>query len=436
MLRSRSINVSWGGSTGTLAVRNGGVARTLRQGTALGHASIGTHSGGDGQVAVYGTATDGTTASLFDVDDSLWVGDNGLGVLRIGQELDGTANGAGALQVDVDLRIGDDTTNSENNRVVVDGANATANVDNFTYVGLSGTGTLEVTGGAQFTGRFLRVGHNPTSNGTLLIDGAGSLLDTDADTTEVSDDTVIGTNGIGTATVSNGGTLSLGSVSSASFANVDFDAGTLNLTNSGLAVTAVGLFGSLLVIDEDEAINVSSSTSVQADGLLNVARGTFSAGAAVNDGTIVIAEGNADFDADDSSLEKYGLALIDSFRTLTEDQHLDIVGAVTLSDPLQLDGGTLSLGSTNSLAQLQFAFGSVQACTLRLTNSGLQVGTSGLFGSLPTKGWRLRKRWRLPPRGHWRSKGERWRSTRWISLRAALLVLIPADSKLPKCRAT
>ncbi|NOZ40053.1 MAG: hypothetical protein GXP24_07495, partial [Planctomycetes bacterium] len=232
LLRSRSIHVGRGGGTGTLAVRNGGVARTLRQGTALGHATLGNFAGDNGQVAVYGTATDGTTASLFDVDDSLWVGNDGLGVLRIGQELDGTANGAGALQVDTDLRIGDDTTNTENNLVVVDGANATANVDNITYVGNFGTGRLEVTGGAQFTGRFLRVGDNSTSNGTLIIDGAGSLLDTDADTTDVTDNTFIGFSGTGTATVSNGGRLNTDALwvgyQGSSVGTLTIDGGTVN----------------------------------------------------------------------------------------------------------------------------------------------------------------------------------------------------------------
>ncbi len=288
MLRSRSINISWGGSTGTLAVRNGGVARTLRQGTALGHASIGTHSGGDGQVAVYGTATDGTTASLFDVDDSLWVGDNGLGVLRIGQELDGTANGAGALQVDVDLRIGDDTTNTENNRVVVDGANATANVDNDTYVGLSGTGTLEVTGGAQFTGRFLRVGQNSTSNGTLIINGADSLLDTDADTTDVTDNTIIGFSGTGNATVSNGGRLNTDALwvgyQGSSVGTLTIDGGTVNagVDNQGT--------GSDLIIGgrTDAGGGGTGTVTIENGGVLTSAVLTIIGGNATATGTLTI----------------------------------------------------------------------------------------------------------------------------------------------------
>jgi T5SS/PEP-CTERM-associated repeat protein len=203
LLRSRTIFVG-GDGTGRLEVKSGGQARTLTQGASLGDMEIGLNAGSDGKVAVFGG---GVAPSLLDVDNSLYVGDAGLGVLYVGQDLDGNANGTGALQVDVDLRIGDDTTNTNANKVVVDGAGATANVDNVTYVGLSGTGTLEVTGGAQFTGRFLRVGQNAGSHGTLLVDGTNSLLDTDADTPDTTDDTVIGTSGTGSATISNGGRL-------------------------------------------------------------------------------------------------------------------------------------------------------------------------------------------------------------------------------------
>jgi len=204
LLRSRAIRVGVDGGTGTLEVTGGGLARTLTQGTAGGFGVIGDQAGSDGQVAVYGS---GASASTLDVDDDLWVGNAGVGVLRIGQQLNGTADGSGALQVDVDLFIGDDAGNTGDNKVIVDGANATANVDNVTYVGLNGTGTLEVTNGAQFTGRFLRVGQFAGSDGTLLIDGTDSLLNTDSDTPDTTDDTVIGLRGTAVATVSNGGTL-------------------------------------------------------------------------------------------------------------------------------------------------------------------------------------------------------------------------------------
>ena len=285
LLQSRDIFVGGSGS-GTLQVSNGGVAQTLVEVTSFGAMLIGNNAGSDGQVAVFGA---GTSASLLDVDQSLFVGDAGLGVLRIGQELDGTANGTGALQVDVDMRIGDNTSNTENNRVVVDGANATANVDNVSYVGLSGTGTLEVTGGAQFTGRFLRVGHNTTSTGTLLIDGAGSLLDTDADTTDVTDDTVIGTGGIGIATVSNGGRLNTDALwvgyQGNSVGTLTIDGGTVNA-----GVDNQGSGGSDLIIGgrTDAGSGGDGTVTVENGGVLTSAVLTIIGGNGASKGTLTI----------------------------------------------------------------------------------------------------------------------------------------------------
>ena len=147
----------------------------------------------------------------------------------------------------------------------------------------------------------------------------------------------------------NGGTLSLGNVSVSSFSNVDFDAGTLNLTTQNVAISAGGIFGSVLVIDDDETVNVTSSTFVQADGLLNVARGTFSAGSAVNEGVIVVAEGNADFDADDSGsgLTNNGdLVVIDSTiaGAVVNNGAIEIVGTVNFTDGVSLSAlGSLGI---------------------------------------------------------------------------------------------
>lgn len=68
-----------------------------------------------------------------------------------------------------------------------------------------------------------------------------------------------------------GGTFSFGTMDTTEFAKIEFDSGTLNVTGSSVVVTNSGLFGSTLVIDEDEAINVTGNTFVQSDGLLNVA---------------------------------------------------------------------------------------------------------------------------------------------------------------------
>ncbi|WP_168205048.1 beta strand repeat-containing protein [Bythopirellula goksoeyrii] len=140
----------------------------------------------------------------------------------------------------------------------------------------------------------------------------------------------------------NGGTLSVGAISKANFANVDFDAGTLNFTDTGLVVTDAGLFGSTLVVDEDETVNVATSLFVQADGLLNVARGSISAFGGVNSGTTVLTEGTASFGS--SLTNNNTLVLIDSTINgdVVNNGTLELVGNNTFT-------GNVTLSSLGSL---------------------------------------------------------------------------------------
>lgn len=285
LLRSRSIIVG-GDGTGRLEVKAGGQARTLTHGTSLGDMEIGLNASSDGKVAVFGG---GLAASLLAVDNSLYVGDSGWGVLHVGQDLEGNAIGTGALQVDIDLRIGDNTTNTHANKVVVDGASATANVDNVTYAGLSGTGALEVTGGALFTGRFLRVGQNAGSHGTLLVEGANSLLNTDSDIPDTTDDTVIGTGGTGVATVSNGGRLNTDQLWVGYQGSGD---GTLvvdnAIVNAGVDNAATG--SDVTIGGRTDVVNAggTGSITVQNGGLLSAGSLLIIGGNATASGTLTV----------------------------------------------------------------------------------------------------------------------------------------------------
>ena len=175
-LQARTIRVGDSGA-GRLEVRNGGEARTLTAGGNPGEAFIGRLAGSDGKVAVYGTATNGTTASLFDVDETLFVGTAGLGQLNVGRDLDGNEVGTGALQVDLDLNIGSGIGNSLDNKVVVSGANTTANIGRNLTVGENGKGTFQALNGATVTvGSGVNVGLLGGSDGTMLIDGIGTTL--------------------------------------------------------------------------------------------------------------------------------------------------------------------------------------------------------------------------------------------------------------------
>ena len=199
LLRSRRINVGNNG-TGQLIVSSGGEARTLTQGSSIGDMYIGNAAGSDGKTAVFGNDSGGTVNSLLDVDNNLYVGNAGLGQLNIGLDLSDAADGNGSLQVDGFMYIGDDAGNNADNKVVVSGANATANVGSTVRAGNAGTGTLEVLAGASFTVPNVRVGEAATGDGTLLVDGTGTELLAIAG----NGSTVVGTNGLGDATISDG----------------------------------------------------------------------------------------------------------------------------------------------------------------------------------------------------------------------------------------
>jgi T5SS/PEP-CTERM-associated repeat protein len=84
----------------------------------------------------------------------------------------------------------------------------------------------------------------------------------------------------------NGGALTVGSVFSNDTSNLSFDAGTFNLTSANLNVGTGGLFGSSLLIESDQVINVANQATINAGAELVVAGG-FSSGGLTNDGELV-----------------------------------------------------------------------------------------------------------------------------------------------------
>jgi T5SS/PEP-CTERM-associated repeat protein len=152
----------------TLSVEAGGLVRSNSNDMALGDA------GGSGRVAVFGA---GASNSTLQVANDLYVGSAGSGDVRIGQDLAGTTDGRGALQVNRHLFIGNNAGNNFDNRLTVDGNAATVNVVGTLDVGRGGRGTLEAYDGATITaGSWVYVGLSAGSSGTVLLDGAGTTL--------------------------------------------------------------------------------------------------------------------------------------------------------------------------------------------------------------------------------------------------------------------
>lgn len=282
-IQARSFRVGFQG-TGALTVSDGGEARSVTTGSFEGDVIIGDLAGSDGTMAVYGTATDGTTASKLDVDESLFVGRaGGLGVLRVGQHLDGTPVGTGRLEVDVDLSIGDDAGSNGDNAVHLAGNEVVAEIGIVLSVGRAGIGQLEVTSGATANTRFLRVGGVAGGEGTLVIDNA--MLNA----TNNGGNSIVGFRGTGVATVRDGATMTTNSL----WVGYDDDGdGTLTISNATVNIgQAPSDVGNLVIGGHFEGEGILGGTgvvTVENGGVLSATDEAYLGGNSNGDGTLIV----------------------------------------------------------------------------------------------------------------------------------------------------
>ena len=149
----------------------------------------------------------------------------------------------------------------------------------------------------------------------------------------------------------NGGTFSVGAITPTNVANLDWDAGTLNVTAQNVVVGAGGQFGNALIVGDNQALNVpNNSITVDPAGNLSVIRGYLSSAAAVNSGLMVIAEADAvefDIDHNDSGLVNNGdLVVVDTTITgnVVNNGRIETLGNVTFLDGISLtEAGSLGI---------------------------------------------------------------------------------------------
>ncbi len=172
-----SVFVGRSGS-GTLAIGNQAQVSSLSAG--VGHAS-----GSSGSVTLSDAGSGWTTTSGY------VVGRQGSGEVTVQ---------SGASASTFSLTIGSDT--GGRGTATVSGAGSTWNSTQSVSVGRTGIGNLTISaGGVVSNGTASVVGENATGNGTVSISGVGSAWNS-------TNPVYIGVSGRGTATVSNGGTLS------------------------------------------------------------------------------------------------------------------------------------------------------------------------------------------------------------------------------------
>ena len=242
-------------------------------------------SAGISKVSVTGPGSKWTNSADLDV------GYSGAGTLLVtaGGQVNNTRAWLGAYDGD--------------GNVTVSGTGSLWNNSREIYVGGGGTGQITVSGGGRVNNTYAYLGAYSTGDGSVTVTGAGSIWNNTGDLYVGGNS--VGPRGSGKLSVQESGlvkvagalkiwntgmvtldegTLSVGSIDAESFANLDFLAGTLNLTSDSLSVGASGSFGNELNINRKQTMNVTKLASVAADGTL-VVFGGFSSGGLTNLGT-------------------------------------------------------------------------------------------------------------------------------------------------------
>ena len=231
---------------GTLDITNGGAVSNT-------HGYLGDQSGSTGAVTVQDAGSSWTNSG------SLYIGGS-----------DTSAGGTGELTV------------SNGGTVNVTGTlklwpGGTLNING----GSVSAGPLEVDGGAtlNFTAGSL------SYSGGLLVGAGGPLgenLTLNADRTLTLDGTTT-IDGGRTLTL-NGGRLSTGSLQR--YGGFAFNSGTFGLTGDDLVIGGGGLLGSTVELSAGQAVEITNTTTVSAEGMLTLGGGALSSGELVNEGIV------------------------------------------------------------------------------------------------------------------------------------------------------
>ncbi|MEX2093689.1 MAG: PEP-CTERM sorting domain-containing protein [Pirellulales bacterium] len=237
-------------AVGLLTVQNGGTVDT-------GTAFVGRYTFGNGTAHVNNGGTWNVGTSMYVAGDVATAsGGAGTGVLNV--------NTGGLVDVNATLKVW------SNGIVNLNGGTIEANALDVVEVG---TPQFNFNSG---TFRF-------ASTATLNADTLEDLLGASPTLTAGKHLAVVNTAAFSAPLRVNGGTLSFGNVTG--LENVDFDAGTINVTDVNVIIGAAGLFGPTLVIDSDQTINVTNAVSIHSAAHLIVA-GAFSSGGLTNQGDL------------------------------------------------------------------------------------------------------------------------------------------------------
>ncbi|MEA5114898.1 MAG: hypothetical protein VB050_12815 [Geobacteraceae bacterium] len=198
-------------NSGSLYVGNSGAGMlSITNGATVSNrgGSIGYNAGSTGTATVSGPSSTWANATLN-------VGYNGTGTLNI-------TNGGTVTATSSRLGSGAGVTGTMN----ISGAGSKLTVTGTSEIGYMGNGVVSVSnGGTLVTAGLTRIGFNGTSNSSLTVDGAGSSWSSGGSSLYV------GTDGIGTLNITNGGTVTT-TVTGISIAD-NYSSGTINVSGPG-----------------------------------------------------------------------------------------------------------------------------------------------------------------------------------------------------------
>ncbi len=258
---------------GSMSITNGGAVSNT-------NGTIGNNAGSAGTVTVDGAGSTWTNNGTFDV------GFSGNGTLNI-------TNGGTVTVTGFDARIAEQATSTSS--VIVDGSGSTWTIANELDVARNGTGTLTIQNGGTVnmtgSGR-AAIGVNAGSNGTAIVDGAGSTWTDSADLWVGGDNG--GPGGTGLLRIQNGGTVnvtgnmtvwSTGTLEVGSYVlnapNLNFDGATLRTVASTNFINNATIGSGGVTVDDDGFVSTLSGVFTGPGGLTKI-----------GDGTIIISNAN------------------------------------------------------------------------------------------------------------------------------------------------
>lgn len=360
--------LSASGSFEYLSIGNDGVG-TLDIGNGADITSttsyVGYNNGSMGTATVNGSGSTWNTGIY-----SIFTGYYGTGTLNI-------TNGAGVTNSTAWIGYASGSTGN----VTVDGFDSTWDTAGL-YVGSTGTGTLNITNGADVTSDSGYVGSNTGSVGTVTLDGSGSTWDTGISTLNV------GYYGTGTFNITNGADVTSGT------GNIGFQAGSEGTVtvdgysstwNTGLYSIYVGTNDNAtatLNVSNDAQVTTTNYLVIGAKGTVNLSGGKLSAGNLTGPAdSLNFTGGELEITTGDVTIS--GSDPLGSYLSMGSGQILDVAGSTTVkaASTLNVNSGMVTTGTTlQNDGYLSLGNGGSITTATGLTNSSYMNMSGGTIG--------------------------------------------------------